>query len=120
MIEKFLEKFLPQITERVNENEEVGKALIEALAVLDNYATINNVQFTDEQVNAMLGIVPEPAPEPNADVPAEIVEIVEKKKRGRKPKEAANDWNWRFKTKEELESEYGLEGFGITNFRNKW
>jgi hypothetical protein len=119
MIEKFLEKFLPQITERVNENEEVGKALIEALAVLDNYATINNVQFTDEQVNAMLGIVPEPAPEPNADVPAEIVEIVEKKKRGRKPK-ASSNWTWRFKTKEELESEYGLEGFGITNFRNEW
>jgi hypothetical protein len=107
MIEKFLEKFLPQITERVNENEEVGKALIEALAVLDNYATINNVQFTDEQVNAMLGIVPEPTPEPNADVPAEIVEIVEKKKRGRKPKETANDWNWRFKTEEEFVQEYG-------------
>jgi len=69
MIEKFLDKFLPQITERLNENEEVGKALIEALAVLDNYATINNVQFTDEQVNSMLGIVPEPEPEPNADVP---------------------------------------------------
>jgi hypothetical protein len=73
MIEKFLEKFLPQITERVNENEEVGKALIEALAVLDNYATINNVQFTDEQVNAMLGIVPEPAPDEDATIGTQLI-----------------------------------------------
>ena len=101
MIEKFLEKFLPQITERLNENEEVGKALIEALAVLDNYATINNVQFTDEQVNSMLGIVPEPEPEPNADIPAEIIQAEE------------TAWTWRFKTQEELENEFG------TNWRNE-
>jgi hypothetical protein len=101
MIENFLDKFLPQITERLNENEEVGKALIEALAVLDNYATINNVQFTDEQVNAMLGIVPEPIPEPNADIPAEIIQAEE------------NTWTWRFKTQEELENEFG------TNWRNE-
>jgi len=97
MIEKFLDKFLPQITERLNENEEVGKALIEALAVLDNYATINNVQFTDEQVNSMLGILPEPEPEPepNADIPAEIITAQE------------NAWNWRFKTLDEFVDEYG-------------
>jgi hypothetical protein len=113
MIEKFLEKFLPQITERLNENEEVGKALIEALAVLDNYATINNVTFTDQQINEMLGVVPEPAPEPNADIPAEIVNIVEKKKRGRKPKTAATteptNWTWRFKTEQELFDEFGID-----------
>jgi hypothetical protein len=108
MIEKFLEKFLPQITERVNENAEVGKALIEALAVLDNYATLNNVELTEEQINKMLGIVPEPTPEPNADIPAEIVQIVENKKRGRKPKTA---WSWRFKTEEEFENEYGENWF---------
>ena len=100
MIEKFLDKFLPQITERLNENEEVGKALIEALAVLDNYATINNVQFTDEQVNSMLGIVPEPEPEPNADIPAEIIQAEE------------TAWTWRFKTKEELIGEYDAKWRG--------
>ena len=119
MIEKFLEKFLPQITERLNENEEVGKALIEALAVLDNYATLNNVQFTDEQVNTMLGVVPEPAPEPNADIPAEIVEIVEKKKRGRKPKAVTtaepSTWSWRFRTEQEMKDE-----FGDSNWRKRW
>jgi len=120
MIEKFLEKFLPQITERLNENEEVGKALIEALAVLDNYATINNVQFTDEQVNTMLGIVPEPAPEPKVDIPAEIVNIVEQKKRGRKPKAATTPsaWTWRFKTKQELQEEFGLNRWEIKTFWN--
>jgi len=119
MIEKFLEKFLPQITERLNENQEVGTALIEALAVLDNYATINNVQFTDEQVNTMLGIVPEPAPEPNADIPAEIVNIVEKKKRGRKPKATTtaqpSTWSWRFKTEQEMRDE-----FGDSDWRKRW
>jgi hypothetical protein len=113
MIEKFLEKFLPQITERLNENQEVGTALIEALAVLDNYATINNVTFTDQQINEMLGVVPEPAPEPNADIPAEIVNIVEKKKRGRKTKNAATaeptNWTWRFKTEQELFDEFGID-----------
>ena len=102
MIEKFLEKFLPQITERVNENAELGQALIETLAVLDNYATLNNVQFTDEQINAMLGVVPEPEPEPVIDIPAQIVELVEKKKGSSKPKK----WDWRFKTEQELRTDF--------------
>jgi len=108
MIEKFIEKFLPQITERVNENAEVGKALIEALAVIDNYATINNVQLSDKQINEMLGVTPEPIIEPILDIPAQIENIVEKKKRGRKPK-SASTWTWRFKTEQELIDEYGAD-----------
>jgi hypothetical protein len=117
MIEKFLEKFLPQITQRVNENAELGQALIETLAVLDNYATLNNVQFTDEQVNAMLGIVPEPEPEPVVDIPAQIEEIVEKKKGSSKTKK----WDWRFKTEQELRTDFPkLEWEGWWNNEKKY
>ena len=117
MIEKFLEKFLPQITERVNENAELGQALIETLAVLDNYATLNNVQFTDEQINAMLGVVPEPEPEPVIDIPAQIVELVEKKKGSSKPKK----WDWRFKTEQELRTDFpNLERSGWWTSEKKY
>jgi len=125
MIEKFLEKFLPQITERVNENAELGQALIETLAVLDNYATLNNVQFTDEQVNAMLGTFPEPEPEPNADVPAKIEQIVESKKRGRKSKgqisEApASDMFWDYAKEFETRFPNKIKSFNLRYSYMTW